>query len=224
MLDYDKMAREEWIVRPQLPGQVCLAVSQLYWTRQVGEALASKGGLAAYLTQLNHQLSKLVELVRGDLTPLGRATLGALTVLDVHARDVVAQMAADKVSSDKDFAWLSQMRYYWEQDQKASLSAGAAIASSAAGGAVPSGTLRVRMINTQMDYAYEYLGNSTRLVITPLTDRCYRTLMGAVHLHLGGAPEGPAGTGQETRAAHPSATNTAAGRGRAHKMPSLNHS
>ena len=48
------------------------------------------------------------------------------------------------VNTEDDFQWLSQLRYYWEEDN-----------------------LITRMINSQLAYGYEYLGNSSRLASRP---------------------------------------------------------
>ncbi|XP_042293782.1 dynein axonemal heavy chain 3 [Sceloporus undulatus] len=167
---YDEVPRKKWVL--QWPGQIVICVSSIFWTKEVSEAI-KKSALPAFLEKSNKQIAEIVELVRGKLSGGARLTLGALTVIDVHARDVVANLAEDRISDLNDFQWISQLRYYWEDDQ-----------------------VMVRMITTEARYGYEYLGNSLRLVITPLTDRCYRTLMGALKLNLGGAPEGPAGTGK----------------------------
>ncbi|XP_062999548.1 dynein axonemal heavy chain 3 [Elgaria multicarinata webbii] len=167
---YDEVPRNKWVL--QWPGQVVICVSSIFWTKEVAEAIQEKT-LPAFLEKSNKQIGEIVELVRGKLSGGARLTLGALTVIDVHARDVVAKLAEDEISDLNDFQWISQLRYYWED-----------------------GEVMVRMITTEARYGYEYLGNSLRLVITPLTDRCYRTLMGALKLNLGGAPEGPAGTGK----------------------------
>ncbi|XP_051667332.1 dynein axonemal heavy chain 1 [Manacus candei] len=168
---YPETPRTAWVL--QWPGQVVIAGCQIFWTKEVSEALEA-GDLSDRLyPQLSTQLGDLVALVRGKLSRMQRAVLSALIVIEVHAKDVAAKLIEENVTSMNDFEWISQLRYYWTRED-----------------------LYIRAVNAEFIYGYEYLGNTGRLVITPLTDRCYLTLTGALHLKFGGAPAGPAGTGK----------------------------
>jgi dynein heavy chain len=165
ILDYPNCPRREWVFKHG--GQCVLNGSQFHWTREVEEALRKEGaeGMRKYYQFSNKQLLEMVDLVRGKLGYLESLTMGALIVLDVHARDVIERLAEEGVADEKEFGWLSQLRYYIKTHDNNNVWA--------------------RMVQAEFPYGYEYLGNTPRLVITPLTDRCYMTLMTALQLHLG---------------------------------------
>ncbi|XP_076164105.1 dynein heavy chain 3, axonemal [Ptiloglossa arizonensis] len=170
IIAYFTTVREEWIF--SWPSQIVICGSQTHWTSEVCESFEDHS-TSEYLEKCNSQIENTVTLVRGKLDPGARITINALIVMDVHGRDVVQLLVDKQVNDIMDFNWISQLRYYWLDN-----------------------SITVSMITTNVAYAFEYLGNTQRLVITPLTDRCYRTLMGALKLNFGGSPEGPAGTGK----------------------------
>mmetsp|Transcript_28841 Transcript_28841/g.26146 ORF Transcript_28841/g.26146 Transcript_28841/m.26146 type:complete len:165 (+) Transcript_28841:458-952(+) len=120
------------------------------------------------------QLSQLTELIKTDLTPIRRKIIVALITTDVHARDIIELLKNENVSSTTDFLWQKQLRYAFDEEDQ----------------------VVVRQVNAALKYGYEYMGATSRLVITPLTDRCWMTITGAVNIKLGAAPAGPAGTGK----------------------------
>uniref|UniRef100_A0A803WAA3 Dynein axonemal heavy chain 17 n=1 Tax=Ficedula albicollis TaxID=59894 RepID=A0A803WAA3_FICAL len=175
---YEDKPREQWVF--DYPAQVALTCTQIAWTSEVGVAFASlekgyENALKDYNKKQIARLNALISLLLGNLTAGDRMKIMTICTIDVHARDVLAKMIQTKVESSQAFAWQSQLRHRWDEGE---------------------GHCFANICDAQLLYAYEYLGNTPRLVITPLTDRCYITLTQSLHLYMGGAPAGPAGTGK----------------------------
>ncbi|XP_036884188.1 dynein heavy chain 9, axonemal isoform X2 [Sturnira hondurensis] len=175
---YEEKPREQWLF--DYPAQVALTCTQIWWTTEVGMAFARleegyESAMKDYHKKQVAQLKTLISMLIGPLSKGDRQKIMTICTIDVHARDVVAKMIAQKVDNAQAFLWLSQLRHRWDDEAKHCFA---------------------NICDAQFLYSYEYLGNTPRLVITPLTDRCYITLTQSLHLTMSGAPSGPAGTGK----------------------------
>ena len=120
------------------------------------------------------QLEDLIRLTQKDgLLKRDRKKIMCMITLDAHSRDIVQRFLKEGISDSSAFQWQAQL--------KANFSNGMA---------------ELAIADAKFEYSYEYLGNGSRLVITPLTDRIYVTATQALHLCMGCAPAGPAGTGK----------------------------
>ncbi|CAK8694647.1 unnamed protein product [Clavelina lepadiformis] len=178
IVTYEEKPREQWIF--DYPAQVSLLGTQIWWTTEVNISFARleegyENAMKDYYKKQINQLNTLIGLLIGDLTKNDRQNIMTICTIDVHAKDVVGKLIEQKIDSSQAFLWLSQLRLRW--DEKLS-------------------HVFANICDAQFKYSYEYLGCTPRLVITPLTDRCYITLTQSLHLTMSGAPAGPAGTGK----------------------------
>lgn len=177
---YDEKPREAWVF--DWPAQVALCITQIWWSIEVNECFRKIGdgyenALKDYQRKQISQLNALITLLLGELNSVDRQKIMTICTIDVHSRDVVAKMIAQKVINTSAFQWQSQLRHRWDRAEN---------------------NCFVNICDAQFKYDYEYLGVTPRLVITPLTDRCYITLTQSLHLIYGGAPAGPVSLSTET--------------------------
>ena len=178
-LDFAKRDRMEWVFSH--PAQVVNTMDKVMWCYRTENVLKdleqgkNPQVMNEWLEENLQWLLDLTFLIRKKLSKLQRKVIVVLATINVHARDIVRELISSECDSPSSFLWQKQLRYNWDADNE---------------------LLTVRQSNAIFDYGYEYEGATGCLVITPLTDRCWMTISGALHLKLGASPAGPAGTGK----------------------------
>lgn len=177
-VDYSGDERGEEIKLNELKNnilQAAITVDSIVWCSTTEDVLMEESPelIESWFIAIKEGLKILTEIVRGKLTNIERKTVICLMTQDVHYRDIIGMIKEENASVD-DFVWQQQLRYYM----------------------VDNNYVQINQLNSKLNYGYEYLGATTRLVITPLTDRCWMTITSALSIKLGAAPAGPAGTGK----------------------------
>ena len=184
--------REFWL--EAYCAQLALVGTQIMWTEETNRVFeeiesGSETAMRDYKRVNDERIEKLIKRVQDPkLKKDVRNKIITLITIDVHGRDIIEQMAIAKISDSTNFKWLSQLRFHWSYCPQ-----GMNLVTYTPDDLK---TCVIRICDWTTVYCYEYVGNCGRLVITPLTDRCYITLTQALGLTLGGAPAGPAGTGK----------------------------
>ena len=161
------------------PSQVILVVQHLLWTMDIQEAI--KGGEQALKEQflkLSNDVESMISYLKSkDLTESVFVLVKSLIIQQLHFKEVTEKVYRDKITSDNDFAWSTQIKMCMKDSE-----------------------LQLSMFNIDIPYRYEYIGSIKRLVMTPSTNQGILGLMMTFNLNFYGGIQGPCDVGKSSLA------------------------
>lgn len=157
------------------PSMAIVCTFQLCWTIEVHRCLTPfdfKALNSLYSRYINYVISLTSELKNYSIKRLRNLLMSLITIL-IQQKDIIQLLLDKNITRSTDFEWVAQLRYYLVED-----------------------CIEVSIFNTTIKYGYEYSYYKQHIINTPLTDRCFHTLMQAYEYHLYGAITGPSATGK----------------------------
>ena len=165
---------------PRVAQQIGQLLNQIEWTARTESAITSKA-LKDLFGDYNSRVQSLVSALRaeapGEISAQKLSELGNLIVLNSRNTEVLERLSILDVKEVDEFEWQSELRYYPRKESKEA-------------------PVVCRIFTGERSYGFDYLADTSRLVIAPLTVRCYRTLLTALSQFTGGAAEGAPGIGK----------------------------
>eukprot|EP01022_Parablepharisma_sp_SALTPOND_P016862 TRINITY_DN2579_c0_g1_i1.p1 TRINITY_DN2579_c0_g1~~TRINITY_DN2579_c0_g1_i1.p1 ORF type:complete len:1508 (+),score=167.76 TRINITY_DN2579_c0_g1_i1:7253-11776(+) len=157
--------------------QILQLMNQIEWTQMVEKNIKEKT-LPKAAAHVADKINLLVQKVQDSCTSEGkRAELSSLILLNIHNKEVIESLNSLDISNVASYDWQAELRHYFgEESEKV-------------------GAL-CKVLTCTREYGFDYLSDCSRLVMTPLTMRCYRTLLNSIHTFCGGATEGATGIGK----------------------------